>query len=260
MFPVTHLYVIRNLMAPMPLSPLAVLGTIYPDTCISNQFTSRATHGQGLEIYHSLSPEAQTALRPFFAGLFSHGVNPRGLDYYGDLDYDGKGTGFAFLKAEALKHAVARTCGLEERHGLWKAHNFIEMGMEVRYSKKYPELNRYLLQVLETAHEEIKVISDTLSRFYKVPAEQLQTGFLAFREFLTPCPWDPGKLAGMFVKQLNYRLGERQVDIKAVAALIEEAAGLTEQDGEGFIENVVQLLKPELPQWLGPENHAGEKG
>jgi hypothetical protein len=251
MFPVTHLYVVKSLLAPQSLSNLAILGAIYPDTCISNQFTWRATHGQGLDILRSLSQAEQSDFAPFFTGLFSHGVEPRGLDYYGDLDFDHNGTGYSFLKAAPLKEAVARVCGLEEKYGLWKAHNFIEMGIEVRYSKKFPELNRQLLQVLESAHAEIRSLSRMLARFYQVPEAQLESGFQGFTGFLTPAPWDAAQLAAMFVKQLNYRLGERSIDVSAVAALIEEAAGLTLEDGEAFIEQVVRQIKAELPEWLG---------
>ena len=134
MFPVTHIWFGEKVLG--ELDNQSILGTIFPDMVISGCLDYDTTHKSGWKLYEFFKKEYPEFLG-FARGTISHGVDPKGLDYYGDEKYRGIEKGYCFQKAMEIVDKVVG-CSIPKELGLWKAHNFIEMAIEVEIDELNP--------------------------------------------------------------------------------------------------------------------------
>jgi hypothetical protein len=118
---------------------MTVLGSIFPDTVIKCCLTYDQTHNIGWGLYDYFSEYAEEYL-DFAKAMVTHTVTPKGLDFYGDEEYGSGYKGYCFQKAAAIEKEVIEACNIPDKFGLWKAHNFIEMGIEMNITYTEKEL------------------------------------------------------------------------------------------------------------------------
>lgn len=246
MFPATHLYLLEHLYN---LSDEITLGSVFPDTVISNSLSWNDTHRRGREFIRFLSPGQRLEFKSFLHGYLSHGVDPKGLDYYGDENYENSGRGYSFIKSAPLVERVMASCKIDRQMGLWKAHNFIEMGIEVLVSKDAPYLGNCIKSALANDGL-INKISKILESFFHVDSGELAISFKRFNDFIGLVPGNIDNLAEKYVFQLNHKHKLEGVMKKDISGLIEAAIIEISGDYEKFLDECVSKIGKEMAEIL----------
>lgn len=152
MFPLAHNFLIKRIMENPKYQPgkipdsfrrdLMLVGSVFPDLAAGMGMDRDYAHNMGGELYkycHKICPENL----PFAFGVWAHGADPCGFDYYADEKWqDGKG--WCFQRCTPYIDEVVRACNLPPEWGLWKAHNFVEMMAEMECAAECPDLGQNL--------------------------------------------------------------------------------------------------------------------
>lgn len=243
MFPLTHLHVLSRIH---PLDHQAVLGSVFPDTCIASSLTWRETHRCGLDFFRFLAPSQRSEFSPFVVGLLSHGIEPHGLDFYADECYKDFGCGYSFHKAPPLVREAIEVCLIEEKMGPWKAHNFIEMGVEILVAESRGDLFEHLLSALED-NELVVRLSAPLGSFFGRPKREMEDSFNLFRPLLSS---NIETLAEKYVMQLGVKHGIHGINQRRVSDLIARAMELVAEDYGAFLLDCTTRIGMDLLSWM----------
>jgi hypothetical protein len=141
MFPLTHIWFSEKVLGYM--NNLTVLGAVFPDIVITKCLKYDNTHNVGFGIYEHFK-KTNPSFMDFVKSMLTHTVNPNGLDYYSDEAYLNGYKGYCFQKGMEIEKEVIDACNIPEEYGLWKAHNFIEMGVELNIADSEPKLSQIL--------------------------------------------------------------------------------------------------------------------
>lgn len=141
MGPLAHCFIAKKVLKGD--NPLVLLGAVLPDLgWMDKNLPYSELHEGGLELKAYLKKKEPEFL-PLALGMLVHGVK-HGLDKYSDVDWQGKGKGWAHLLAPPLYQEAAQACLVDEKTGKQLAHNFIELGVEYWLDRKYPDLRNEL--------------------------------------------------------------------------------------------------------------------
>ncbi|HUW65508.1 MAG TPA: hypothetical protein VMW83_12615 [Spirochaetia bacterium] len=227
MFPQTHLYFAARILDRM--SDAIALGSVFPDMIITSEVTWNDTHCRGAELYRYLCRESQ--LRDFSLAAVTHGAAPAGLDFYGDKSYPPYNHGFCFEKARPLVEKTIIACRVPEEMGWWKAHNILEMGIELSFgaSGRWGQA----LQRGFANDELIGRLAERLTRFFPLPAGEFIRRMRDYPCLVELSAATAGSLAEKYAVQMMRKHGI-EIDIPAVAELIELAGATVAPDLDGF--------------------------
>ena len=244
MFPQTHVYFAEIVLGKM--SDAVALGSIFPDMAIGAGVNRVISHSSGQEMYEFLASEA--GLRDFALANITHGVSPDGLDYYGDEKNPPFERGYCFEKGRPLVESTIKACNIPAEMGWWKAHNIVEMGIEMRISTS-GDYGGYLYKALHN-QELVSSISDRLGEFYGVGFEPFARRMSNFPAYIDLTSSTAESLAVKYDYQMHYKHRIR-INISQVAKLIEQASEIVEDDLEDFFLSVTgkvrKTLGPMLP-------------
>lgn len=239
MFPLTHVYICQKVLE--RLNHQLILGTTFPDTVIESPLEYRQTHTMGKEFMEFINLNTPK-LKDFAKGVILHGVEPRGVDYYCDEKFPGCERGFCFEKAKPLVREVVSKCGVPEDFGWWKAHNVVEMGIELKISDEHPDL----VGILKEAYNNLDLIhriGSALGAFFKMPADEINQGIIKFSRFLGNKPLTSKDLAQKFELQMNKR-HSISINIEACSQLIQRCR----DDADKYFEEFLNLFLRNLPE------------
>lgn len=246
MYPVTHLHLLSQLTE---LDGPGALGAMFPDTCITGELKWEATHCPGFQIASAFSEEQDRRSRSFLLGLFTHTADPRGLDYYNDQKLEPYRRGYSFVKAAPLVEGVKTACRVDESISLWKAHNFIEMGIENLIARENPPLNQALFSAFAD-RETIEALSLRLADFFHTTPEVIVRGYRVLEQYSCRAPEDPLQLAETYRRQLELKHQLDGVDVEAVKKLILQSQEIVRGDYRQFLEFCREKIASELTAWL----------
>jgi hypothetical protein len=235
LFPVTHAYAVGRLVPTAGL--LHILGAIFPDAVLINGLSWDRAHRSGAALYAFLREQAPGGL-PFAVGMMTHGVEPAGLDYYGDQKYGDSEKGYAFEEARPYAARVAAICHLPASMGWWKAHNFVEMAIEWLIARQRPEMGVQVRQALAQA-EDLAFLSIPLSAFFGHDGSDLLLSLPAMVPFLALDPITPMVLAECYQRQVRLKHGVETIEVDQAAALIEEIAGAIQPGCWAFLDDAL---------------------
>ncbi|OAT81187.1 hypothetical protein [Desulfotomaculum copahuensis] len=226
MYPQTHVYFTHRVCG--ELSDALVLGSIFPDMAAAFTSNRQESHGKGGELLAGLGNDP--SLYDFARGVITHGINPAGLDYYGDEKYLQYERGYCFEKSRPLVAETIRACNLPPRMGWWKSHNIVEMGIELRFST-----SDYGSAISAAFRNEdlIEQISRRLAPYYAVKPQQVKQRMHNFSHYIEISSPTARSLAVKFDVQMFYR-HRIHIDIERTAALICRAGELVEADLRDF--------------------------
>lgn len=232
MYPIAHLYFLE--LSLKRLNDAAVLGSIFPDLVILSGLDWKTSHSLGEQIWrHFYCCGEEKVL--FSLGVISHGIKPHGLDYYSDEKYGTFERGYCFEKARPLVSAVVEACSLSSNDGWWKAHNFIEMGVELYLYNRRPELLSNLRRAFSNSALITSLIHE-LSPVLKIEKAQLERSFEKFKQFAVDEPIDALTLALRFQKQIYLRHKIESIDINKSRDIIEKGKRMVLSDIETFFQ------------------------
>ncbi len=240
MYPLAHLYFAEKALAQRDLE--TVLGSIFPDVLFFSGYDWHYSHSLGVRFWESLNGHGRT-MGLFCRGVISHGIDPRGLDYYSDQQYRDYEKGYCYEKARPLIKAVLEACDLSPAEGWWKAHNFIEMGAELYLYARRPDLLTRLHQAL-AATGTIARICKNMEIIFPGRADLLEQGYRLFREFIERGEMDARSLALGYRDQMFLRRQVTAVDLGQFTDIIERSREIVTPDLELFFAEVAELSRP----------------
>lgn len=235
MFPQTHLYFAARILSRM--SDAIALGSVFPDMVITREVTWNDTHCRGAELYRYLCRDRQ--LRDFSLAAVTHGASPAGLDFYGDKSYPPYDHGFCFEKSRPLVEKTIAACRVPEEMGWWKAHNILEMGIELSFAAQ----GRWGWALQRAFHNEelIGRLAERLTGFLPLPAGEFIRRMHDYPSLVELNAATSGSLAAKYAVQMVAKHGV-EIDVPAVAGLIESARSSVAPDLDGFFLFVEQRV------------------
>jgi hypothetical protein len=239
MFPQTHVY-FAQLILENKSDPVS-LGSVIPDMLIGDCFNHCEAHSKGLEIYDFLVKN--NSLLDFGQSVLTHGIAPEGLDYFGDEKYLDYERGYCFEMARPLIEETVKACNIPPEMGWWKAHNIIEMGVELIIGSA-DHYNEWLKSAFIN-HALISEVSEMLQSLW--PDKNLHFNrrverFIGFIELDKP---GVEALAEKYRVQMRYK-HRVEIDVKKVALLIYKAAEFVSADLQQFFQTTSALVKNNL--------------
>ncbi|NLM44156.1 MAG: hypothetical protein GX201_09120 [Clostridiales bacterium] len=245
MFPFTHIWFSRNVLGYS--NNMTVLGSIFPDAFVSLILDYDATHKTGWKLYDYFNIK-KPKLLDFVKSSVTHTVSPKGLDYYGDESYRGS-KGYCFQKAESIVEEVIEACNIPEKFGLWKAHNFIEMAIELIILNE----NEYLLELLDKALKDNLAMHDiecSLESYYGLRTGSLRNNFKKFKHFVYKENISSRILSINYDHHMKARHGI-SIDIDKASRIIDKAKHIIHDDYVEFFEVAVTRVREMLKDKLG---------
>ncbi|MFZ5631823.1 MAG: hypothetical protein ACOY40_03180 [Bacillota bacterium] len=236
MYPQTHVYFAEKVLGKM--NDAVALGSIFPDMAIGAGVNRDLSHGSGLEILKFL--ESSHQLRDFALANITHGVNPSGLDYYGDEKNPPCERGYCFEKGRILVEPTIRACNLPEEMGWWKSHNIIEMGIEMRVSTG-GNYGRYLYEAFQNKNL-VEEICDRLGAFFGRGFQPFLQRLSNFPSYIDLSASTAESLAAKYDYQMYYK-HRIHINVAEVAKLISLAAEVVEDDIDEFFRSVTGKVK-----------------
>ncbi len=244
MYPITHVWFSRRVMG--YVNNVTVLGSIFPDAVIKCSLTYDQTHNAGWGLYEYFRNHREEYL-DFARAMVTHTVNPKGLDFYGDEEYGNGYKGYCFQKAVAIEKDVIDACNIPDKFGLWKAHNFIEMGIEMNIADSESELVNILHKGL-TDSLLIKELSPCIDAYFGLKDSSVADCFSRFTGFMELQKLSSLTLANRYGTQMQVKHGIN-IDISKCNDIIEKSRTIVQADFESFIdyctEKVEIMLKEE---------------
>lgn len=244
MFPITHIWFSKRVLG--YVNNMTVLGSVFPDAVIKCCLTYDQTHNDGWGLYNYFRDYSSEHL-DFASAAVTHAINPRGLDFYGDEEYGSGYKGYCFQKAVEIEKEVISACNIPDKFGLWKAHNFIEMGIEMNIAASEKELLNELHKGLDDRYL-IKELSTHIDKYFGLAETSSDECFNKFTEFVELEEFSNITLAIRYNAQMQVKHGIK-IDVLKCSEIIEKSRAIVKEDFEGFIdyctEKVVTMLKEE---------------
>ena len=234
MYPLAHLYFMELFMKKPDHA--AILGSVFPDIAILSGLDWRTSHSLGDLIWRNFRHSGEEKSH-FALGVVSHGIEPKGLDYYSDVKFGVFERGYCYEKARPLVDAVIKALNVTPEDGWWKAHNFIEMGVELYVYKQRPELFANLRAAFfdETL---MNSLSGDLSPLLNIEEDVLLNCFERFRRFAVTEPVDAEIMAYRYQKQIFFRHSIESINVSQTSSIIEEGEKAILHDIEDFFHYV----------------------
>ncbi|MCL6639240.1 MAG: hypothetical protein K6T80_06110 [Firmicutes bacterium] len=239
MYPQTHIFFAEKVLGRQNDS--IALGSIFPDMIIGKSFTHQEAHSRGAELYRFLREKG--ALGDFRKAVVTHGFDPRGLDYYGDEKYLDYERGYCFEKGRPFVPATVMACNIPYEMGWWKSHNIIEMGIELLISAAgyYSEQIKSAL----TNRELIQEVDEMTRCLWRDSGLRFFDRARRFSGFVEVERATAASLAEKYRVQMRVKHGV-EIDTRAVARLIDRAAGEVSGDVYGFFDDVAAAVKKNI--------------
>lgn len=241
MFPITHIWFSRKVLG--YINNMTVLGSIFPDTAISGFLVHEQTHKVGLEFYDFFEDKFPEYI-DFAKGVVTHTINPRGLDFYADEEYGRGAKGYCFQKAEQIEKEVINACNIPEAFGLWKAHNFIEMGIELNLAESEKALIDRLHDGL-IDNSLINALTCPLETYFGMEKLSVVECMKRFSGFVELTHLNSTTLAQKYNRQMQAKHGI-SINIEECGRIIERSRVIVKDDFNDFAEFCTEKVKKML--------------
>jgi len=242
MFPITHIWFSKEVLGNM--NNMTVLGAIFPDTAISGFLTHEKTHKVGWRLFDFFE-NSYSEFLDFAKGIVTHAVDPRGLDFYADEEFGEGRKGYCFQKASHIEREVIEACSIPESFGLWKAHNFIEMGIELNMAESNEIYSKALYDALNDSCL-INALAEPLESFFELGKTAITESMKRFAGFVELSHLNSRTLAQKYNEQMQSKHGIK-IDVGRSCNIIEKSRIIIEDDFDEFagvcINNVRNMLR-----------------
>lgn len=246
MYPLTHIYFAKKVLR--YLDDPAILGSIFPDVIILSGIPWKESHTLGMKIWQHFRGK-QADLVNFSLGVITHGIEPKGLDFYSDEKYKNFEKGYCFEKAKPLIGSVVEACNISSKDGWWKAHNFIEMGVELYINEKCPQLLPSLQKSFDN-NSLVQKLGKELSPVLDRDKDLIENNFFTFKRFLKEEPLDAELLALRYQRQIYFRHNIESIDLVESQDIIHRGKVLVANDIEDFFGEVGEKVRPVLDKLI----------
>lgn len=222
------------------------LGSILPDMLIGGLFNHLESHSKGAEIYNFL--KKHKTLLDFGNAVLTHGFVPKGLDYYGDEKYLDFEKGYCFEKARPFITQTVEACNIPPAMGWWKAHNIIEMGIELLVSSRDYYYDKF--KSAFTNRVLISEVDEMLQDLWKANKLNLANRVEKFAGVIEQDKANAESLAKKYEMQMLVK-HKVEIDTRKVARLIDKAAASVEPELNTFFSTAGRLVKDNIKNFTG---------
>lgn len=243
MFPITHIYCIKKIVKES--NSLHFLGSIFPDIGITGILNRKQTNFNGLILYYWFEKNFPN-YKDFTLGYISHGSEPKGIDYYCDEDPLPR-EGYAFQKSKELVFELKNISGLSDFLSMIRAHNFIELAIEILIVKNNP----VLLKNLEEARHKAKDVNliAALSDFFHVDKNVLKKSLVEYFNLIPKHDNIDTTVKGLI--NIFHIRDKIIVDEEKIKALLVKAIDLVK---ETYINDLDIMINKTIPVIIGLKN------
>ncbi|MDF2521082.1 MAG: hypothetical protein K0R84_1710 [Clostridia bacterium] len=228
MYPITHIWFAEKVLGYRNSS--LILGAIFPDIAVTRCLSYLDTHYCGWKLYNHMKQYDSD----FAKAMITHTVNPMGLDYYGDESYKSGYKGYCFQKAKEIAEEVIKACNIPENFGLWKAHNFIEMGIELNVIDADLSLHQDLYKVSQNKSV-IDCIAKPVEDYYSLKSGQISESFKRYAEYIELEQPNSSTLAVKYDMQMQSKHGIN-INIEESARIIQSCREIVREDIDEFMD------------------------
>ncbi|MBI2267258.1 MAG: hypothetical protein HYU64_19190 [Armatimonadetes bacterium] len=251
MFPVTHLYVAQRVLG--TLNPHIVLGSLFPDMAVAGLMSWNQSHRCGRPFMKCSSGNGRLA--EFGLGILMHGVEPEGLDYYGDEKYEPYDRGVSFEWGKPLIPSVQETCNLPRETAAWKSHNFIEMAIEREIALRNPALCEALASAFK-APSAIVEVSEALGSCFSLDPKRIVRGYDRLQYYIEAWPDAYLKLASKYSLQLQAK-HQVFVEAEALVPILERAGKIVSSRWENLLDGLISPIRGMVEKETGMKSLRG---
>lgn len=240
MYPQTHVYFAEVVLGRQ--GDAVTLGSILPDMLIGRDFNHYEAHSKGAEMFAFLKKHG--SLLDFGKAVATHGFVPEGLDYYGDEKYLDFEKGYCFEKARPFIEKTVDACNIPPDMGWWKAHNIIEMGIELLVSSS----SGYYSERMKSAFYNrclIDEVDEMLHGLWKGSNFDFKRRVERFAGFVEIERATAESLAKKYRVQMLFK-HQVEIDVKKVARLIDLAAESVNDDLPVFLNTASALVEENI--------------
>jgi hypothetical protein len=235
MYPITHIWFAEKVLGYRNNS--VVLGAIFPDIAITRCLNYTDTHYCGFKLYNHL----EDCCGDFAKAMITHVVKPMGLDYYGDESFMSGHKGYCFQKGQQIVGQVIEACNLPEVFGLWKAHNFIEMGIELIINERHPELVLELHKAFGDK-DAISHAAKPIEEYYGLRDGLIIESFGSYAEYIEFDQLSSHSLAVKYDMQMQSKHGI-SIDVEKSGELIQRCKAIVQNDLDSFMDYCCTKVK-----------------
>lgn len=239
MFPLTHIWFSRKVLG--YINNMTVLGSIFPDCVIKCRLTREQTHNSGWGLYEHIRSFSQEYI-DFAKAVVTHTI----IDYYSDEEYGSGYKGYCFQKAAEIEKEVIDACNIPDEFGLWKAHNFIEMGIEMNIA----DSERDLISIFHKGLTDtglIREISYCLDGYFRLESGSVADCISKFAGFMELEELSSIELAKRYNVQMQAKHGI-SIDVAKCSDIIIKSSTIVQEDFESFIEYCTEKVKNMLKE------------
>ncbi|MDD4237845.1 MAG: hypothetical protein PHT62_04750 [Desulfotomaculaceae bacterium] len=236
MFPQTHIYFAEWITGTK--GDPVTLGSVFPDMLMGGLFNHYESHSKGEEIYNFL--KKHNTLLSFGTAVLTHGFVPKGLDYYGDEKYLDFEKGYCFEKAKPFIQATMEACNIPASMGWWKAHNIVEMGIEMLISSR----DYYNDRLKSTFANRVLIceVDEMLNDLWIDNGLNFTSRVAKFADVIEQDKADAESLAKKYRLQMLLK-HKVEIDTRKVAILIDKAALSVDSELDEFFTTTSDLVK-----------------
>lgn len=261
MFPLVHYYV--NLRVFGTVSHLTALGGLWPDLAVGVGGDRDEAHTRGAAFFdwcRDQMPEALDAAR----GMIAHGIDPPCVDYYADEYWPDHVRGYMFREALPYLPQVAACTGLDGATDIpllppgsepprsnvwWKAHNIIEMAYEIITDRLHPDLGRQLVEAV-TDTTAVAVFARAMQQWQGLDADRVAAIFASVPGSYALTDAGAQAQAEMQAASMHHRFSTFNVDIPALAELLEQISREQAEKYPAFIDHLIRCTAEQIRRYL----------
>lgn len=238
MFPIVHHRINKAIFAHP--SPLLILGALFPDMASTSGYNRNEAHIMGKAFASWCKLNAPWAM-DLAKGIISHGCNPFGVDYYSDEFWPGGEKGWCFQQGVPWMPEVARATNLPENLIWWKAHNFVEMSLELLMIKENPNFNSDILTAIDD-QAAVKEISQVLTAYAGLDQDKIAGAYHMVPEVFALAEVTPQNLAAKQGRAFRLRHQVYDYDLELMAELLRSMSISLGEVADPFLKQVEKLV------------------
>lgn len=238
MFPIVHHRI--NKLIFNQTSPLLILGALFPDMASTSGYNRNEAHIMG-EVFASWCKLNAPWSMDLAKGIISHGCNPFGVDYYSDEFWPGGEKGWCFQQGVPWMNEVASVTHLPENLIWWKAHNFVEMSLELLMIEEDPKLNSDILTAIDD-QSAVKEVSQLLTAYAGLDQSKIAYAFNIVPEVFALAEVTPEILASKQGRAFRLRHQVYDYDQEQMAELLRSMSNALKKTADPFLKQVEKLV------------------
>jgi hypothetical protein len=208
---------------------LLILGSFLPDLAVMGIIKwEGGLHGKESSADFAKFILEYPAYVSLFKGVLAHNV----LDDLSHLEYHTK-PGYAFQNTQELAELVMKFYGLDEEGAKAKAHNFIEMAVDIKLLQDHPEIQSLIKKSIKEPDRE--ELSKLLGTYFKIDAIQFETTLSEYWTLFTKYDFSKAENWALFWGDLEPLLSLKNIGNEKRKELLEVALSIVKNTYQDFL-------------------------